>query len=54
MTIYNKWETVFSKKNIPSKANQNAVIKVYVWNTGDEDFLIKNLSLKISNNTLTN
>ena len=46
MTIYHKWELAFSKKEIPDTANQNAIIKVYVWNTGDEDFSIKNLSVK--------
>ena len=46
MTIYHKWEMAFSKKKIPNTASQNAVIKVYVWNTGDERFSIKDLSVK--------
>ena len=48
MTVYHQWELAFLKRKIPSVSMENVVLKVYVWNTAEEDIFIKNLKMKIT------
>ena len=51
MSIYHQWELVALRREIPSVILQDAVLKVYVWNSGKEKIKIKNLKLNILETT---
>ena len=47
MSIYHQWELVAFRREIPNVLLQDAVIKVYVWNSGKEKIDVKRLGIKI-------